>query len=165
MESIKLLSEPELEFGFGKKMTDPHAGLSLFGPFDSDDSTHPSSISYVLIGTNNGVEKFKRFVNKIQKPIISCKYEEAGQESKDVRLWPPFPGFESAFSCKLPLNASKVEFIDNSHISKFLMRTDSHERVFQITDLYLEAIRRAYERGRNGDVTLLFLPGSEIIYL
>ena len=31
---ISVLSEPKIVFGDNRSLTDPHAGLSLFGPYD-----------------------------------------------------------------------------------------------------------------------------------
>ncbi len=146
MNTIQLLNEPRLEFGLGKFMTDPRAGLTLFGPYDSQESSHPQSISYALIGIPDGIELFTLFVERIQKPVISCQFNEPGKESKDVRLWQPFPGFESAFQCLFSPKPACVETLNPEQISQFLKYGDSHKRVFNLVELYLNAIRRVAER-------------------
>lgn len=56
---ISLLEEPILEFGDGNELTDPHAGLSLFGPYDKSESGRPREISYALVGASSGIVAFK----------------------------------------------------------------------------------------------------------
>ena len=90
---ITLLNEPALEFGYCKTMTDPRVGLSLFGPYDRTLASHPRSIPYAIVGTANGIALFKSFVTALRHPVVSCSYGQPGVEDKDVRLWPPFPGF------------------------------------------------------------------------
>ena len=53
--SCLVFDEPRIEFRFEQPMVDPRDGLSLFGPYSADSSAHPLSITYAVIGTNQGI--------------------------------------------------------------------------------------------------------------
>ncbi len=94
-----LLSEPELEFNYGQRLHDPHLGLSLFGPYDSEAASHPRSVIYGVVGPPDGVDLVRKWSQLIQGGIV---YREAtdevkirktrADERKTYLLWPPFPG-------------------------------------------------------------------------
>jgi hypothetical protein len=37
------LEEPELEFRYSQRTQDPKEGLSIFGPYDADQPSHPKT--------------------------------------------------------------------------------------------------------------------------
>src|SRR5690349_16421254 len=90
-----VLDEPELEFRFGQKMTRPHDGLSLFGPYDADSGMSPRGMSYAIIGARAGMESFKEFAKLMRAPVPS-------PEGKKPAIWPLFPGFDVAFGLDWP---------------------------------------------------------------
>ena len=69
---ISVLSEPKIVFGDNRSLTDPHAGLSLFGPYDKSETSHPGKIVYALLGTDVGIARFQEFVTAIQSPIFQA---------------------------------------------------------------------------------------------
>ena len=79
MELIKL-PEPELMFRYEQKLEDPRDGLTLFGPLDEGK---PYGIRWGVVGTDEGIQKFSRWVEKIQG-VISNKQPDIAR--------PPFPG-------------------------------------------------------------------------
>lgn len=155
---ISLLNEPLLEFGLGRTMSDPHAGLSLFGPYDHDLPSHPQSIPFALIGTPAGIGRFRAFASALQKPIISCGYGEPGEENKDVRLWPPFPGFDAAFHCALPSEPAWTAKLDAQRITDLAHDLDPHKRAYELVNLYLDGIRIAAERDEGYRVIICVEP-------
>lgn len=94
-DAVRVFAEPPLEFRYGQAVTDPHDGLAMFGPFDTDMPSHPRNISYGLIGTSRGIQAFAGWGRLIQAPILT-------DPGLDERLWPFFPGFEAAFACSWP---------------------------------------------------------------
>ncbi len=96
--AISILPEPELEFRYKQYTYDPHAGLALFGPYDTDATSHPGGITYGLIGTPGAIDKFKLFAGAIAGPVVSQAYGNPDVLSKSHLLWPPFPGFETTFA-------------------------------------------------------------------
>ena len=52
-----LLSEPPLEFRYGQLLADPRDGLSLFGPYSTDRSSHPKNVVFGLIGPGTAMDR------------------------------------------------------------------------------------------------------------
>ena len=153
MDDILLINEPELEFGLEKRMTDPRAGLTLFGPYDLKQSSHPQSISYILIGTERGIKKFTSFAKQFQKNIVSYNLN-----NKNMHLWPPFPGFKEAFHCIFPEQPSWYIELDYKKLISLAKDFDAHKRAYDLVNLYLDAIRRATERDEKIDVIICVIP-------
>src|SRR5487761_719206 len=61
-QQVDILEEPLLIFRYKQKLEDPRDGLSLFGPYDWEDRYHVTKISYGLVGTIDGIAKFKEFL-------------------------------------------------------------------------------------------------------
>ena len=47
----KLLEESRLEFRYKQSLEDPHDGLSLFGPYGIEASSHPKNLTIGVIGS------------------------------------------------------------------------------------------------------------------
>ena len=137
---ICVLEEPKLVFGDGNKLTDPHAGLSLFGPYDKGELGRPRDVSYALIGGASGLRAFKDFVRLLKGPLFHEKLQ-GGDVNIDIgRLWPPYPGFGIAFDCDLP-EGTRFEYeIADNEIMANVNDVDQHKRVFKIVNLYLECL-------------------------
>ena len=58
------IPEPLLEFAHGQMVEYPRDGLFLFGPCDSQK--RPTVTRYGVIGTREGVERFRRFSAKMR---------------------------------------------------------------------------------------------------
>src|SRR4051812_45949088 len=82
---IQYLHEPALLFQHGQEMEDPRDGLMLFGPLDEG---RPYGIRAGLVGTIEGIGRFRRWVATIQGPV----FDESPRAAR-----PYFPGFEAAF--------------------------------------------------------------------
>jgi hypothetical protein len=93
--STILFNEPGLEFRYGQIVKDPRDGLSLFGPVDTGTASQPRSIKYVVIGTEQGIEKFGKFAAHLTLSSVDAP-------NNNHRLWAPFPGFEAAFHSEFP---------------------------------------------------------------
>jgi hypothetical protein len=100
----KILDEPELEFRYGQRITRPHTGLSLFGPFDADTGGNPRGIAYALVGTTEGLASFKTFAALMSSPVPS-------PVDKKASLWPMFPGFDVAFGLAWPSQPAWEEIV------------------------------------------------------
>src|SRR3990172_8321654 len=90
MRDLIKLSEPTLLFRHDQAMEDPRDGLSLFGPLDEGK---PYGVRGGVIGTKDGIRRFKRWLERIQGPISNDPSERAR---------PPFSGFEAIF--QIPWN-------------------------------------------------------------
>lgn len=98
--ALKVLPEPELEFRYGQRTYDPHAGLALFGPYSTDMTSHPKSIVYGVPGSPQGTDAFHAWSRLMQQAIVEPlepKRKMGRTVQPDDRklylLWPPFPGF------------------------------------------------------------------------
>ena len=156
--SISVLPEPKILFGDNRPMSDPHAGLSLFGPYDKSDCSHPATINYAVIGTESGIELFAAFARLIQRPVFHESFAKPFSSLELERLWPPFPGFSAAFESKFPSDTRFSYSIPRSEIEKYVNDRDQHKRVFQIANLYLDKLRLIAERDESIKVAVCIEP-------
>lgn len=154
-KKVHVLSEPSLEFRYGQAVVDPHDGLTLFGPFDTDQPTHPSSISYALIGTKKGAESFLAFTRKWIGAIHT-------PQGSDARIWPIFPGFEAAFGCEWPNHPSKCFEIGSEKLENASRDFDPNKRANSVVNLYVDEIARIQKADERIDVVICVVP--ETVY-
>ena len=128
---IDVFPEPLLEFRHGQSLQDPHDGLSLFGPFDTDNPTHPKNISYGVIGTSLGLKLFQDFSSTLSGPIYPA-------DNMNPKLWPPFPGFEAIFHAYWPDKSSWHYEIDRTSLLNSSKHKDPHKRTYDVVKLYLD---------------------------
>lgn len=155
---ICVLEEPTLVFGDGNELTDPHAGLSLFGPYDKGELGRPHEISYALIGGSTGLRAFKDFVQLLNGPLFHEKLQGEDVNIDIGRLWPPYPGFGTAFECGLPEHTRFEYEIAEEEIMANVNDIDQHKRVFKMVNLYLDKIRLIAERDENIKVVICVEP-------
>ena len=155
MGTIEVLEEPLLEFRYHQHMQSPPDGLGLFGPYDTDNPTHPKNITYYLIGTENGINKFLEWIPLLNQPLKPGeKYEN--------RLWPPFPGFDVAFCSELPEKAIRSHEIPEDDLIKSSTNIDRNLRAFNVVEMYIEGIKKTEKMDDNFDVIICVVP--ELIY-
>jgi len=161
---LKVLPEPELEFRYGQRTLDPHAGLALFGPFSSELGSHPKSIVYGVIGAPNGVDAFREWSRYLQNSIIeplSPRRRMGRMIQPDDRklylLWPPFPGYEGAFASHWPTAGWRHE-MDREHLVKLANQKDPNTRAYDVVSAYCEALSRAKQRDENFHVMICVIP-------
>ena len=128
MNKLIKLAEPTLLFNHNQAMEDPRDGLTLFGPLDRGK---PYGVRAGVVGERAGIERFKRWVAQIQKPIVPHPPHP---------FRPPFPGFEAVF--RIPFDASpRVEIeIASKEINDALFIDDKYHRVFKAVEVYSEKI-------------------------
>jgi hypothetical protein len=142
------INEPLLLFNHDQALDDPRDGLTLFGPLKNKP---PFGISYGIIGTGCGVERFYRWTNNIAKPISA--------KGLSQKLWVPFPGFEAAFGVPFSKKAVSENIIDEKQLSEILKNTDSYQRVHDTVDLFVSPILDFYKKQDEGlDVWFLISP-------
>jgi hypothetical protein len=152
--SVVVLDEPLLEFGFGQKVGSPHDGLSLFGPFEQDTPSHPTSPSYIVLGAPEGIVLFEHWSRTMSLPAAEVK--KPGKNTHT--LWPPFPGFEAAFAAKWSVRPVKAFGIDRETLLTASRKKDSHERCFAVVDLYLEALEKCRKLDASVSVAVCVVP-------
>ncbi len=150
MTHLKKFQEPSLLFNYGQAVEDPRDGLTLFGPLDQGK---PYGIRAGVLGTKDGVARFVRWVERIQKPVTNDPPEIAR---------PPFPGFETAF--QIPWNsepALRIEIPPEELQSVFI--SDKHQRVYKTVQIFSDRIIQAI-KGEDTKVDIWFVIIPDDIY-
>lgn len=147
------LQEPGLSFRYGQTLTDPHDGLSLFGPFDTDMSSHPQNLAYGLIGTEDGIATFARFSEALRHAQFVKSRNATTQ-----RLWPVYPGFEAIFHCAWPSIPAGTAIIDEKEVLEHSRKRDPSKRAYEVVNDYLEKIRILSKRDEHFDVFICVVP-------
>jgi hypothetical protein len=133
------LPEPELLFGYDQAAHDPRDGLTLFGPLDAD---RPYGIRAGVIGTREGLERFKNWVAKIQGPVA--------EEPPSIGR-PPFPGFEVAFGIPWAPEPTIEMAVPEEELNQAIHLDDGHLRVYRTVDIFA---KRIVETIREEDVAV-----------
>ena len=150
-QNLTILSEPELEFRYSQRVTDPRDGLSLFGPHDADAPSHPAALSYGVVGTRKGMDLFSAWSSAMVSPWI-------GAPKNRHRLWPPYPGFEAAFACIWHSQPVWKRTLDGQILSDLARRHDPYERVYSVVDQYLSAFQDLEKLDHAPDVMVCVVP-------
>src|SRR6185436_4254281 len=141
---LRQVKEPKLRFGHNQALEDPRDGLTLFGPLD-EGTTY--GVRPGVIGTPDGIRRFWRWVDAIQRPIDDRKTSR-----------PPFPGFEAAFNVPFSkkrhfeIAVNERDLIDACHIE------DRHQRVHRAARLYADPIKQAVKDESKADVWFALVP-------
>jgi hypothetical protein len=131
MKKLLVLPEPTLLFSHEQSLEDPRDGLSLFGPFDPAQTY---GVRYGVIGTKDGIRRFKSWVEKVQHPIV---------DGKNTRGRPPFPGFEAAFGVPFsPQPLVSIAF-EESDLMKHVLIGDRFKRTYETAGFFTERILHA----------------------
>ena len=146
------IPEPGLEFRYGQILADPHDGLTIFGPHDSDQPSHPRNITYAVIGTERGIEAFAAFSRALNSPQFSRP------EPQNKRLWPPFPGFDAVFECVWPSEPAATQTIDGDALSECTKQRDPNKRAYSVVNSYLDPIVTLSKRDERFDVAICVVP-------
>lgn len=151
LSQVQILHEPLLEFRYGQALGDPHDGLAMFGPIDTDRPEHVATLSYGLVAAEGGAQAWGAFAERLGDAILT-------EEGKDSRLWPPFPGFGAAFACKWPVVPTRTTSLRRGNIEKAATLRDANRRTGQVVDQYLDAIRRIAQRDEPVSVIICAVP-------
>jgi len=158
-DALTVLPEPRIEFGADQYLHDPHDGLALFGPYDGASANHPRSIPYAVVGTALGIAAFMEWSTRLQKPIIADRVRDAvGPRPLKEKLWPPYPGFEAAFSSTWPEQPVWVKALDPEALAAASRNLDPNKRAYDVVNLYLDAIRIVVKRDETPKVIVCVVP-------
>lgn len=149
---IKRIIEPGLEFRHGQIVTDPHDGLSLFGPQDTDLPSHPRNITYAAMGTKQGIEALSNFAEALSRPSHN------GLPYGNRRLWPTFPGFDAAFHCSWSHQPAASIELDRDVLLERAKHKDPSKRAFDVVNLYLDALKTLSKRDEAFNVFICIVP-------
>jgi hypothetical protein len=154
------LAEPLLEFAHGQKMTYPRDGLFLFGP---SGRTHDiPAIRYGVIGTTDGVRRFRVWAKEISEPI---QIPGRGPRSRAVEpQHVMFPGFSAAFHSQWPTDPPFIiDDLSFEEIHRTLHLTNRHEAIHAAVDLYVSRLIKENSRIENPP-SFWFVIIPEVVY-
>ena len=129
MNKLIHLPEPKLVFGYDQVMEDPRDGLTLFGPYDRKDPIY--GITVGVIGTQEGIDRFLRWMATIQGPV---------RNPEPKRERPPFPGFEAVFGVKFEPKPIQQVVLDRARLITLLHYDDRYRRIYETASLYADPI-------------------------
>lgn len=153
MEYLIKLSEPTLLFCHRQAMEDPRDGLSLFGPLDEGK---PYGIRAGIIGTRDGIRRFKNWLERIQGLISNDPPERAR---------PPFPGFEAVFHIPWNPQATFEIQISDEELNRYIFLDDKYQRVYKTVEMYSESIIKAIRQEEaEVDIWLVVVPDNVYKY-
>jgi hypothetical protein len=151
MPDVTLLSEPTLLFGHNQGMEDPRDGLTLFGTLEKGSAY---AIRAGVVGTKEGIRRYKQWVGMIQKPIIDLDKEGAPRIHR-----PMYPGFEAAFGIPWDVKPVLEIVIPDGELEKHLFLDDKHKRVYETVEVYSERILRAKRQEEKApDIWFVIVP-------
>lgn len=127
--NLVFFDEPSMAFGYSQSSQDPRDGLSLFGPYEKSTS---HSIQVGVVGTQEGIERYSKFVERLQKPIISKNAQR-----------PSFLGFESVFGVKWSSKPAIERTVDEEKLKELLAISNSQERTYKVVNLFLDEMKKA----------------------
>ncbi|MCL5998006.1 MAG: hypothetical protein M1546_18430 [Chloroflexi bacterium] len=151
MIELRKFGEPRLLFGHNQSIEDPRDGLTLFGTLDDGK---PFGIRWGVIGTSDGIKRFKKWVERINTPIYDVVEES---QPKDAR--PPFLGFETTF--RIPWSAKPALEIEvpETDILGCVYLEDAHQRVYKTVDLFSTRILKAVTNEESqADIWFVVIP-------
>jgi hypothetical protein len=151
MNRLIHIPEPSLLFGYDQEMEDPRDGLTLFGPLDEGK---PYGIRAGIIGTKEGIRRFKEWLSRIQQPI-------SNDPARIAR--PPFPGFEAVF--KIPLDPQPLLELEikEDDLQKALFLDDKYQRVFKTVELYSSKLVKS-KAEEEAEIDLWFVVVPDDVY-
>lgn len=151
MIDVDWIEEPKLLFQLGQKVEAPKDGLALFGPLDEQKVY---GVRAGVIGTSQGIRRFRDWVESIQSPIFNDRSDAAN---------PYYPGFEALFGIKWDSSPSIALEVDKEELQDAVRIADDHQRVYATVDVYAQRVRRAI-REEETKVDVWFIVVPEEVY-
>lgn len=157
MMRLYYFDEPLLEFHHRQAVEDPRDGLSLFGPLAKGKVY---GIRAGVIGTEDGVRRFKTWLSRITRPVYSAK------NAAETLFRPIFPGFQTVFGVPWDPEPQMVVTLPTDGadgLSSVLYLGDRHQRVYKTVDLFADKITHA-SRQEEETVDVWFVIVPDAVY-
>jgi hypothetical protein len=152
MNDLIYIEEPNILFAYNQKCADARDGLALFGPLSNPKIY---GIKSGVVGTQNGLTIFKKYLNAIQKPI---------NNGNNITR-PMFPGFEAVFNCKWEADNVSFREVTDSEIGKLLYNNSTHKRTYDLVTLFINKIIEALKNDEEKvDVWFIIVPDEIFKY-
>ena len=144
------LPEPKVLFGHNQKMEDPREGLAYFGPLEP----RLREIRSGVVGTRTGLEKFKKYIKTIQRPVYNVNSVTR----------PFFPGFEAVFGCKWDPDAVLYKEVREVDIDKALRSSDRNVRTYDVVETFLKPLLSSVDDDERADIWFVVVPDKVYTY-
>ena len=145
-----VLDEPLLEFGGGGREIDIRFGLMRHGPLEPERA---SRVRLGVIGTNETIEGFSRFLDRCQVGI-------GAKPSRQPNLFLPFPGLanENPFRCAFEVDPRARKPIPRSDITQIVTIKSNAEAIEEAVTLFAAQAQAIAEAPGPPDVIICALP-------
>ena len=150
---LQHIEEPRLGFRYGQELEHPKDGLFLFGPLD--DRANPAEMRIGIIGTPDGLNCFREWVESIRRYIPSK------DENKPHHAG--WPGFESVFGTRWPEEPLIALTVSDNAVRASIRITDRYEAIYKTVDLFEKPIRK-YLRQDEAPPAMWFVVIPEEVY-
>ncbi|WDQ17039.1 argonaute/piwi family protein [Rhodopirellula sp. P2] len=128
--NVTFIQEPELEFGTGQHI-DIRYGLSTHGPLDQKSEFAPTKVRLGLIGDQNSINQFSKWIGKCRRGI-------AAKKTPLVTLFPAFPGFgDGKPLCDFVVSEQSSRPIIGREVRRLSSIKDRNELVTESVDYFL----------------------------
>lgn len=153
---LRLLPEPELEFGASQRHVDIRFGLMQSGPLDSGTVTAPTRIRVGLVGEPDDLERLRDWLER-------CRDEIPAKQSRFPNLFPRFPGCHQSgpLETELVLATEFAAPLDGGHVRSILSAPRDQRALESAVDLFRERCA-ALEEKVKPDV-FVCAPSDEIL--
>jgi hypothetical protein len=135
---IKILPEPDLNFGHGRIGVDPRRALSR--AIDEPVQT----IQLGLVALPDEIQPVRLWFNRMHKALPS--------RERNGNRYMPFPGMESALRHRVEFSDRFVRTIDPGRYKEALSRTNPVSRFDALLDLYVRSVTSMFGDERPGCV-------------
>jgi hypothetical protein len=105
----------------------------------------------MLIGTPEGIAKFKIWSSIMNYPAIEAP-------RTNLRLWPPFPGFEAAYCAIWPSQAVVTVTLDRDDLLRASRLRDPYQRAYKVVEYYLDGLQRVQKRDEKIGIAICIVP-------
>lgn len=152
--NLRVLPEPELEFGQRGKHVDVRFGLMATGPFDRGSPLAPAQLQVGIVGTQETIEGVRSWLDR-------CRNEIPAKESRLTNLFPRFPGFnlDGCFHSTVHLHDRWMASIHAKDIET--LKNHPLKAASDAADLFLERARRILDQG--GPRVLICAPPDDLL--
>lgn len=124
---LEFYQEPMLEFAHSQKSDYCKDGLFLYGPLKNK-----TEISYGIIGHEDGIKRFEKWIGSINSYINSA-------DSKKLHF-SSYPGFKSVFGTSLKLIDNAKIFVNKNTILNKIKQDNINKAIYDTVNLYREKL-------------------------
>jgi len=149
---LEHIPEPTLTFGHAQRFTDPRDGLTLYGPFTSEQLSGPVTIG--IVGPSESRDRLRHYLSNLHKPVFG--------ETVDIAR-PVFPGLNAAFGVAISEARIVESDVPRTEIDKFLKYSDGYQRVHNLCSLFTERLID-YQKREEVPVHVWFVAIPDAIY-